>query len=96
MPFTLAMMLFLAAAMFSSYIIGRQNGIDSVQPIQPKTKKSKKKSPRIMDKRAAEAQAMHRGQLIKWAIKAFPGRKITPLRNMRKKDLVKLYVKGAK
>ena len=49
-----------------------------------------------MDKRAAEAQAMHRGQLIKWAIKAFPGKKITPFRNMRKKDLIKLYVKGAK
>jgi hypothetical protein len=49
-----------------------------------------------MDKRAAEAQAMHRGQLIKWAIKTFPHRKITPLRKMRKKDLIKLYVNGGK
>ena len=49
-----------------------------------------------MDIRAEEAKDMRRGKLVKWAIATYPDKPKTPFRNMRKKDLIKLYVNGGK
>jgi hypothetical protein len=97
MPFTtIAIVILVAATMFSSYIVGKENGQNCTHKckrkpsVQPKPYKKAKRT-RIEDNRAVTAKTMHRGTLIKWCIKTWPKKPKTPFRNMRKSDLIKLY-----
>ena len=74
-------------------MVGKNDGMKCSKPCKT-TKKTNKLC--INDKRAADAQKMHRGDLIKWAIKQYPNKKRTPLRKMRKANLIKMYTKGGK
>ena len=97
---TVGITLLIAATLFSSYIVGRQDGQRSCKQAPRKKKKSTKpvykRTNEIEDNRAAMAKVMHRGELIKWCIKTWPKKAKTPFRNMRKADLIKLYTNWSK